>query len=202
MHGAQATERTPERQRRGERAQPLLGQVGPTGHPLEVGHLVAGRDRVAVEDAQRERREPAVEDGDHRLVHQRQPVGRMAGLDQRPTLGVDAHGDHVGLVQPAPEVLQLARCHHRVRRPARLEVPLHRGQEQQVAVHGALRQPLRQASRAAEPAHALRLVAARQVVDPEPDRSHRGRVWSGLGQEGVVRGRAEPQAVLERPIQN
>ena len=82
--------------------------------------------------------------------------------------------------QSAAEFLQSARGHDRVRRTACLEVPFHGSEKQNEAVHRALGQSFREAPRAADPAHALRLIATRQVEDPQQHGGHRRIGRSGL----------------------
>jgi hypothetical protein len=158
---------------------------------------VAGRDGVAVEGAGHERGELAVQDGDHRLVEQPQPVDHMARPDQRATLAVEANGHQVGLTEPTAELLHPACCIHRGRRLPGLQARLHPGQMQQQPVHRALRDPLQQVSGAADPPHSLRLVPPRQVEDAQHQGGPCGLHRSGAGQERVACCGAEPQVIVD-----
>jgi hypothetical protein len=125
---------------------------------------VARRDGVAVEDAGHERGELAVHHCGHRLVEQPQPVDHMLRPDQRAPLAVEANGHQVGLPEPTAEVPHLACRIHRRRLLPGPQARLHPRQMQQQPVHRALRDTLQQVSGAADPPHALRLVAPRQVA--------------------------------------
>ena len=64
-------------------------------------------------------------------------------------------------------------------------------------MHTALRDTLKQAPGAAQPAHALRLVASRHVEDPERKATPAASTGRESDNEGVARGDVEPQAVLD-----
>ena len=145
------------------RGQPSFGQVGPPRHTAQVGNLVAGRDCVIVESARDERREPPVQDGDHRLIEDREPVDNVTRPDQGSALPVEAHRDQVRRAHPAAEVLHLAgRVQRRGRFPGH-ETRLDDGEVDQVPIRRGLRNVRRQPARAAQPARSLRLVAPRHV---------------------------------------
>jgi hypothetical protein len=93
----------------------------------------------------------------------------------------------VRLVQPSAEVTDLPGGIHRRGRLACHEIGLHARQHQQESMHPALPDTLKQMFGTAEPTHALRLVASRNVEDPETEGNPRGVGRTGFGNKGVAR---------------
>ena len=74
----------------GVRVAELGGAVGPLRGAVEIGHLAARADRVAVDDERRIRVELAPERGRARLVEQHLALGDLALLEERRALALDA----------------------------------------------------------------------------------------------------------------
>ena len=94
--------------------------------------------------------------------------------DERAPFAIPAHSHQVRLVQPSAEVTDLPGCIHRRGRLAGQEVGLHARQQQQEPMRPALPDTLKQMFGTAEPTHALRLVASRNVEYPETEGNPRG----------------------------
>ena len=74
----------------GVRVAELGGAVRPLRSAVEIGHLAARTDRVAVDDERRIRVELAPERGRARLVEQHLALGDLALLEERRALALDA----------------------------------------------------------------------------------------------------------------
>ena len=97
---------------------------------------------------------------------------------------IHAHSDQVRLVEPSAEVTDLPGRIPRRGRLAGHEVRIHAGQRQQEPMHPALPDTFEEMPGTAEPTHALRLVASRNVEYPETERNPGGVRRTGFGNEG------------------
>src|SRR6185312_10652630 len=115
-----------------------------------------------------------------------------ARLDERSPFAIQARSHQVRLVQPTAEVTNLSGRIHRCSRLAGHEVRVHARKHQQEPMHPALRDTLKQMFGTAEPTYALRLVASRNVEDPETEGNPGSVGRTGFGSKSVARRSAQP----------
>jgi len=85
----------------------VAGALRPLAGALEVGHVAAGADRVAVDDERRERVELAGQRGRARLVEEELPLGDLALLDEDVPLPLERADLEVAVAEAPSQLLGL-----------------------------------------------------------------------------------------------